>query len=291
LAISLTLKKSSSAFDKRIVRVGLEIDGDIVFFQDEDIRVSGEKFMSPTLSQCTVQISNLSREHRNFILTKSSPIISRNGGRNPSFLVVDVGRESYGTFRLFEGRVFTATVTPPPDIGITLRSLMQTAAGSLIGINSHGETAQLRGIAQSIADQNGLNLEFKAEDRMVANYAHSGALRMQMEKLQAVGGVSVFADAQTLFVIGYGEERGTTRFKINKENGMIGVPQATEEGVIVQTLLNPGLLIGGGVTIDSEVNPSVNGDGYNIWRMEFHAANRDYPFFYTLTCRQTIIGT
>lgn len=277
-----TRKPSKGAFDKRIVRVGLEIDGDFLQFEDLDIRIQGQKFGSPIANQCTIRISNLTRNQRNYILTRASPILLRKQQRNPVFVTVDVGRESYGTFRLFEGTVYTSTVTPPPDIGIVLRSLTQSEASGLIQSNSQGAVTQLRDIAQSIADQSGLILEFKATPKQIANYSFSGAISKQIEKLQQVGDIRAFVDNKTLVVMDKGTYRGTEKFLISKETGMVGVPQASESGVIVQTLINPSYQIGSGVEIQSMVNPSVNGSDYNIAQMHFDIANRDTPFFYTL---------
>lgn len=274
----------TDAFDPRIVRVGLEIDGDFLQFEDLDIRIQGQKFGNPIANQCTIKISNLNRDQRNYILTRASPVLLRKQQRTPVYVTVDVGRQSYGTFRLFEGTVYTSTVTPPPDIGIVLRSLTQSEASGLIQVNEQGSLRQLRDIAQSVADQCGLILEFKATSKQIANYTYSGPINKQIEKLQQVGNVRAFVDNKTLVVMDKDTYRGTQKFMISQQNGMVGVPQATESGVIVQTLIKPEYQIGSGVEIDSKVNPSVNGSDYNIAQMHFDIANRDTPFFYTLVC-------
>lgn len=272
----------TKAFDPRIVRVGVEIDGDIVFFEKEDIRIQGQKFGGPDMNLCTIKISNLTRDLRNYILTKATPIVLGAKERTPIKVTVDVGRESYGTFRLFEGECYTSTVTPPPDIGIVLRSLTQSFASGLIQSNSHAPVAQLRTIAQSIADQNGLALEFKATPKQIGNYSFTGAINKQIDKLQQCGDVRAFVDNKTLVVMDKNTFRGTEKFDLNLDTGMVGVPQATESGVIVRMLINPSIQIGGGVKIVSQINPSVNGENYNVAQMTFDIANRDDPFYYTL---------
>lgn len=274
----------TEAFDPRIVRVGLEIDGDITFFEGLDIRIQGQKFFGPETNVCAVKISNLTQEHRNFILSKSSPIVGKKGARTPSRMLVDVGRESYGTFRLFQGEVWSSTVTAPPDIGIVLNSLTNNLASGLISVNSQGAVTQLEDIAKSIAKQNGLILEFKAKPKQIANYSFTGAIGKQIEKLQLVGDVRVCVDNGTLIVVDKDGFRGTGKTLISAETGMVGVPQATESGAVVQMLANPSIQLGSRVEIVSQVNPSVNGSDYAVSQITFDIANRDVPFFYTMLC-------
>ena len=80
-------------------------------------------------------------------------------------------------------------------------------------------------------------------------------------------------------VNGNNQDRG---FILNMQNGMVGLPQATESECLAQMLVRPDVQIGDLVTIDSAINPSVNGK-YRISQMAFDIANRDTPFFYTLT--------
>ena len=270
----------SSAFDPRIVRVGLQIGDDFQLFEGLDIRMSGQKFASPTMNQCTVKISNLTRDHRHFILTKATPMAI---ARTPILMTVDVGRESYGTFRLFEGEVYVSTVTPPPDIAITLVSLTNSFALGLIAANSQGPMTSIETIAKSIADANGLTLIFKATNRQIANFQHSGAIAKQVGKLAMIGDVRAWVDNKQLFVIdkdGYADD---TQFNLSIDTGMVGVPQATQSGVIAQMLVHPGISVGQKVGIKSQINPAVNGDSYFLSSVHFDIANRDVPFWYTLT--------
>jgi hypothetical protein len=273
----------TKAFDPRIVRVGLETEDDIIYFEDEDIRIQGQKFAGPTFGFCSVRLSNLTRDLRNYLLTKSSPVLYRNRERAPTFMTVDVGRESYGTFRLFEGNVYTSSVTQPPDIGITFRSLTHNFGTSVIQSNSQTAYADLRTIAQSIADQNGLTLEFKATSKMIKNYSFTGGIAKQVWKLQQVGDIRCTIDNKTLVVIDKNTYRGSEKFRLNINTGMVGVPQASEMGVQVRMLINPSIQILGGVILESQINPSVNGEDYNIAQITYDIANRDNPFFYNLS--------
>src|SRR6478609_2387546 len=108
----------TSAFDPRLVRVGIETADDTIVLDGLDIRAQGQIFFSPTNNVCNLRISNLTKELRNYILSRSTPYKTQNNqAGTPAKVFLDVGRQSYGTFRLFEGLVYTSSVTPPPDIG------------------------------------------------------------------------------------------------------------------------------------------------------------------------------
>lgn len=276
----------TSAFDSRIVRVSLEINGDITVLEGLDIRASGRKYASPINNECTVRISNLTEAQKNFILTKASPIINRKGGKRAVNLYLDVGRESYGTFRLFGGGVLATGATQPPDISITLQSINNNYATSLIGMNSFGAVVPLKTVAQKIADQNGLTLEYKvstANNKNIGSYAFAGALAKQVLKLSEAGNVNAFVDNDKLVVIDINQIRSPKIIILNSDTGLVGVPQANEAGCIVQCLINNEIELCSGITVESKINPAVNGS-YKILQINFELANRDTPFFYTLVC-------
>lgn len=271
----------ADAFDPRLVRVGIQVENDFIQLEGLDIRANGSLLASPTASTCTVKVSNLTKDYRNFILSKATPqLISE---RSPVFITLDIGRQSYGLFRLFEGTCYASGVTQPPDIGVILQSVNQSAAIGLMGTNSQNGMTQFRTICQSVATQLKLVLDFKATDRMIANYNFTGSVKKQLEKLQNVGDVRAFIDNKVLVVIDKNKTRSASNFVINMENGMVGVPQSTQSGATVQILARPDIRLGDGVTLESKINPSVNGSNYYVAKIDYNIANRDNPFFYTLT--------
>ena len=270
----------TSAFDNRLVKVGLQIGNDFLVFEDLDIRIHGQKFASEIMNQCTVKISNLTRDHRNFILTTATPMKVE---KTPIAMTVDVGRESYGTFRLFEGVAFVSSVTPPPDIGIILTGLTNCFQIGLVVANSQNPQAPLSVIAKSIADANGLVLKFKAKERNIANFQHTGGAARQIDNLAMIGDVRVSIDNNTMTVFDKDAYADDEVFDLNINTGMIGIPQATQTGAMAQMLVSPAIKLGGKLNLKSQINPAVNNDGYRIDAIDFDICNRDNPFLYTLT--------
>lgn len=274
-----------TTLNKRIVRVGIEkSDGDFIFFEDLDIRCQGEKWAGPESSMARIQISNLTREQKNFILTVASPMqINVTGRRTPLMVTLDVGRENvFEPFRLFQGYCYASYVTMPPDIGIVLESTVQSLAASTMMDMNWGALANISTIAASVASTYGLTLNFTATDKKVANFHYTGGLQDALNKLAMSGLVTVFVDNTVLYVADKGKKAGeASPFELNISSGMVGIPEVCETGVNARCLIRPEIQLGGEITVMSDINPAVNGN-YLASHIKYEIANRDDPFWYEM---------
>lgn len=276
----------TGAFNPRVIIVGIQISGVWHYFQDLDIRIQGQKFWNGTSAFCTIRISNMPRDLRNLLLTSASPILVKGG--KPANVTIDVGRIVGGTFRLFQGTCYTSTVTPPPDIGIVLRTLDSSALASAIQPNSLGPLTRLSTVAQYIAQQTGNILDFDiatggGTDINIANVSYPANTNDLIPYLRTLAPISANADNGVLVVRtanGFNRNRG---FVLSQNTGMVGIPQANESGCIAQMLVQGNVQIGDQIQIQSTVNPSVNNTPFQVSQIAFDIANRDTPFFYTLT--------
>lgn len=270
-----------SAFDTRIVQVSIQFEDGIQTFQGLSIYATGQKFLAATQNQCEFKIFNLTKEQRNYILTRTSPYQLQ---RQPIRMFLDVGRESYGTFRLFDGFVWTSNITQPPDIGIILTAITNNFATGVILSNTQSSVTQLRVVAQTIADNNGLKLDFQATDRQIDNYAYNGSAGFQINSLNEIGGIIASVDQGTLTVINAGQPLSGGARVLSAATGMVGIPQITQKGIVVKMMLDNTIQLNKLVSVESEVLPAANGD-YIVEKIVFEVASRDQPFFYTLDCR------
>lgn len=273
----------SSAFDQRLVKVNLDINGEMVTFEGLNIYASGRKFAGAIMAQCDAKIFNLTRDQKNYILTKATPLTIPGQSRTPIKMSIDVGRESYGTFRMFEGDVLACGATQPPDIGIFLKGLANNFLATVsVGVTQSAVTT-LSTIAKQTADSLGLKLDFQATDKNIDNYSFTGSALRPIDKLEQMGGVQAFTDNGSLIVIDSDKAKAGAPRLIDSANGMVGVPQVTDYGVVVKVMIDNSIQLGGNVVIRSEINPAVNGS-YKVIQMNFEIANREDPFWYTLSC-------
>lgn len=263
--------------DPRIVEVGIEVRGQLKLYRDLQITASGTKFANGNQNTCDVTIFNLDRDTQDYIVTETSPW---NLNRTPKQLVINAGRVSYGTSRIFTGNIISATpATDPPDIGLTIKALMSDyQKGTIVSRNQPGNT-QLSKVAQGIAQDLGLPLNFQAAERMIANYNFSGASIKQVDLLGQLGNINAFVDDGELVVKDADTMlAGRTRI-ISAESGMIGIPKTTELGVSVKFLLDNTTKLGGALDLRSVRYPSLNGI-YIIYQLAFDIASRDTPFYW-----------
>lgn len=262
--------------DPRIVRVGIEVDGVAKVYEGLNITATGTKFANANQNECEVKITNLSKATRDYILSETSPF---NANRTPKRLFVEAGRVSYGATRLFQGEITAATPSQPPDITITLKALTGNYAKGDIVARTGGLSTPLSVLSRRVADDLGLALQFEAREKLIANYAFSGANIKQVDALGGSGGVSVFVDDGVLIV----KERALPlagRLRVlNVDSGLIGIPEVTERGIKVRFLLDNRTVLGGALRLESVIYPSVNGE-YTIYKLGFQVASRDTPFYW-----------
>ena len=269
-----------SAFDGRLVSLTIQApEGKRTFNQDFSIQASGCKYANAIPGQLQVRIFNLTREMQNYILTEASPMARSGEKVTPINVSLDIGRESTGLFRFYDGYAFQCGMTQPPDIGIMLRALTNSLqAGVLMGASSP-QQATLQGIAHNIAANNNLTLSFQSTqgEKLINNWSVSGSLQQQIESLGMAGGVYVFVDGNTLVVMDTGKTRDDSNILISAETGMVGIPQVMELGVMVRVMVNPAIKVGCGVTIESQLNTTANRK-YWVEKLHNEITSRDTPF-------------
>ncbi|POP42319.1 hypothetical protein CHU32_03535 [Superficieibacter electus] len=266
----------AAEIDPRVVVVGIEIGGQIQQFSDLAISASGTKFANPNQNECTVKITNLKKSTRNYLITETSPF---NQNKTPKRLYLYVGRQSTGTRLLYIGDITSAVPSQPPDIALTVKSKTAQSQKGVIIAQSNGKQEQLSTISQQAAGRMGLKLNFQATDKNIANYAFSGAALKQTERLQAAGDVDVFVDDDQLIVKDSGIPLSGSVRVLDKDSGMIGIPELTEKGVKVKFLLDQQTTLGSELRITSEMNPAANGS-YTITKLNFDIASHDTPFYF-----------
>lgn len=267
---------TAAPLDPRILQIGIEVNGALKTYEGLAATASGTKFANPLEDECEVRIINLSSDTRAHILTEANPL---NANRTPKRLIIDAGRKSTGTARLFFGDITAVQISQPPDITLTVKAKTGQAQKGMVVARSAPALSGLKDIAGQVAKDLGATLDFQAQDKRVGNYSHSGPALSQVRKLSEAGDVDAYLDGNTLVVKG-GNVPLTGRLCIlDKDSGMIGIPEITEQGVKVKYLLDNQTTLGGALRILSKLNPAANGD-YCIYKLAFEVANRDTPWYW-----------
>lgn len=266
--------------DRRVIRVGIEIAGRINWYDGLRVKASGTKYANPLQNDCSLTISGLSMAVRDRLLTDTSPY---NPSPTPRRLIIDAGRESYGTFRLFIGDITSAEPGPPPDVDLVIKAKTENAQAMNVAAVSFGASARVSNIAQQVAKEIGVGLLFEAADKNVANWSFTGPALKLVRRLEEMGGVRAFIDDDLLIVKDAGSViRGAVRV-LNLDSGLVGIPKATEKGLDVTFLIDRETKLGGMLRLDSRMNKALNGD-YSIDQLKFDVASHEDSFFYQAQC-------
>lgn len=264
------------AIDQRILRIGVEVSGQMNWYEGLQMTARGSKLVSDVQNQCSVTITNLSAAVRNFILTETSPF---NKNRTPKKLIVEAGRVSTGTARLFVGDITSSSPTQPPDIGLSLQAQTGAFKKGEVVARSGQAREKLSALAERIgADVEAETVVFEAQDKFIANYSFSGASLRQVNALAEAGGVDAYLDDQTLVVKDRGKPLRNRTKVLDNSSGMIGIPEATERGVKVRILFDLETDLGGQIDLTSELNPALDGS-YTIFKIDFDLASRDTAWY------------
>lgn len=267
-------------FDPRIVQIGIEIAGETVYFSGLDITAQGTRFGSEVNSECQIRIDNLTKEHRDYILTRTNKFSSLYLNP-PIHITVKAGRKSYATTLpvIYYGMVTKSGLTQPPDIGIILQCITSYDQALNTVSYSSGPEITLKSLAQKAADDLGVDLVFQATDKKINNFTHSGPALNYIGELSEVANVNVTIDNKSLIIIDEGVPILGPIKEISQATGMIGIPEFIDSGVRVKYLLDNNTSLFQTVNIKSILNPSIDGT-YRLYKLGFDIATRQTPFYW-----------
>lgn len=272
----------ADAFDPRIVRVGIEVQGKLRIYEGLAINIQVQKFCNPLQNEAQVQIANLSKEVRDYILTETSPY---NRNRTRKRCVIWAGRQSFGASQIYSGDIFEATVSQPPDIVLTVKCKTGWfLKGSMMSFGLPS-VATLSDVAKQTAVGMGLPLQFEATNKNISNYTYTGSAAKGVDSLGALGAVDAYVDDDKLIVKDKNKPLNNTGNTLSIDTGLIGIPEPNDQGVRIKYLFDPYSKLGGQITLKSQLNPSLSGS-YIIYKLSYDLASRDTAFYCIADCRR-----
>ncbi len=276
----------ATGLDPRLLRISLEINGQLKSYEGLAMSASGTKFANANQNECEVKITNLDEATRNYLLTESSPF---NKDKKRKLIRVEAGRVSTGYSLVFEGDITSAVGGQPPDITMTLKAATgDHAKGTIVARSMGGEggTVQLQNVAARIAQDLGLTLNFQATPKLISNFSYTGSAAKQVELLGQYGRVNAYVDDGALVVKDWNVPLAGRIRLVNMDTGMVGIPEFTETGIKVKMLYDNQTVLGGALRVQSKLNPAANGD-YTVSKLSFELTSRDTSFYYIAEATRT----
>lgn len=264
--------------DPRLLRVGIEVNGKVNVYEGLAITAKGYKSGSFVQNECTITIANLDKSTRDYLMTEGNPF-TRNRDNTWPKIIVECGRESFGYFVLFKGDITSVGSSQPPDITTTIRALtLNHFKGSMVSHTAKPNTP-VSEVAQQVADDMGLSLQFSATDKLVSNWNYTGAAAKQIQKLYYFGDYDAYVDDDILVVNDRSKTLPASIRELSPQSGLLGKPEFIDNGVRVKFFVDNYTRVGTRLRLKSDIYPAVNGD-YKIFKLSFDVANRDNPFYY-----------
>lgn len=265
--------------DPRLLRVGIEVNGKLNVYSGLAITAQGYKSGSPIQNECNITIANLDKPTRDFLLTEGSPY-NKIRTTKRSKIIVEAGRESFGYFVLYRGDIVSVGLSQPPDITVSIRALTANFFKGEIVSNTSKPNTPVSQIAQQVADDMGLSLQFNVEvDKLVSNWNYTGAAEKQIQKLYYLGDYDAYIEDDRLVVNDRSKTLPGTIRRLSQDSGLLGIPEFIDNGVRVRFFVDNYTRVGSLLRLESDIYPSANGD-YKIVKLSFDVANRDNPFYF-----------
>lgn len=267
------------AIDPRIMQVNIQIGDREIIYNDLAISATGTKFSNANQGNAIITIANVDNDVRDFILTEGTPFL-RDRQQARKRISVFSGRVSTGLSLVHTGNIFRATISNPPDQIISIRSIQQQAAKGNIIQNNFAGMVPLRTIAEQISSDIELANDpvIEADDINIADYSFSGSATEQIKKLNELINISAWIDNDTLYITNTNTPLTQFSRTITPRNGMVGIPQPTEQGIKVKMMYDNRVVTGSQLTVESERYPSLSGQ-YLIYKLSYTLTNRDVPFY------------
>lgn len=239
------------------------------------ILASGVKFANPMQDECRLSIANLSENIRNQLLTQ---LTNFNYNQARKSMALYAGRVSTGLFLLYSGDITDCRPSQPPDITLSIQCKTAQFYKLDVLAQANAVSAPLSQIAAQVAKSMDLTVQFEAMDKQIENYCYTGSVAKQVNALNDLGSLDCYIDGKILVVKDRGAALKNNRYAINADNGMIGIPEPTDWGVSVRSLLVPNARIGCGIDVVSKKNPLLNG-AYTTYKIAFQIASHEVPFY------------
>jgi hypothetical protein len=274
-------QNSVTKFDPRILTLELEFDGNSVVYEGPmDISITGSKTVTAMQNSATVTISNLTKENRDYILSNCNQNLASNFRVRRARIMA--GRESFGVWKVFQGDIVAASVSQPPDIKLTLKCLTNAVDRSQWWAFSNTSGKTVRQLVEETAAV--MNLSYRIDQavdaaKVIPHFTFNGPAAAMIIRLSELANLRVYCDDDTIVVTNWDSGLSNTIVEVNKDSGMIGIPEFTEYGIRVRTFADRNIVLGGAIRLMSEMIPVMNGD-YVITRIDYSLTTRAQDFYY-----------
>lgn len=174
-------------------------------------------------------------------------------------VTLEAGDAVNGMFIVFQGTIYNAYADfgSAPDVAFRVTAQGSGAAAvAPVAATSYQGAVDINTICKGLSAQMGLKFESNVGAINIADPYYSGSAYNQAQRACRAAGVSLCIDNGTLAIFPKFGARAGGMADINPQNGMIGYPAFTQDGLRVQTIFNPSIVFNGKVKVTSSLKPA-----------------------------------
>lgn len=275
-----------NSWGNKFVKVSVNMASGVAYvFRDFAVKIDVDKKGAPDMPSATVEIKGLKLE----TMEQLTSLTFLKNARQNNILVIEAGYQEDNLSKIFQGEITKACAdfNSVPDVVFVIESKSGSypavKAQSPISVTGDQPAAEIIG---QLAKEINYNFENNGVTASVQNCVLNGS---PIEKIKTVANMvnaDLIIDDNTIVITPKGEARENKGgFTLNKDNGLIGYPNFTEEGIEAVCFFNPNLQIGAVVNLETivpkatgqwkvtELNHTleINGSSEAMWRTSFSA--------------------
>jgi hypothetical protein len=284
----MTLTKRRISFKFELGQGSFGADGSDTF-EVSGVRASAliEKTGGVDMTYASLKIYGLPPDVMNKLTLLGKPLVD---GRNNK-VTVSAGDDEKGMAVVFVGTIAEAWVDPraAPQVAFIVSAFsgLIEALKPVPPVSFKG-TVDAALVVSGIAQQTGYGFENSGVNVQIADPYLSGTALEQLQKIARAGDFNCIIDDITIAIWPKGSTRKAEELLVSPATGMVGYPMRTENGIEIETLFNPSVVFGAGVTVESSLTPAKG--RWTIFRVahDIEAETPEGKWFTTLEC--SILG-
>lgn len=287
--------RSNWSIPKRFLRLTLyegQKDSKVLnrLTEDMSVKFNTSESVSGALNEANIVLSGLQVEKMFYLATSTTQWIKN---WRPNRIIIEAGYENRHGI-VFDGSVIKGTPNlESADYSITLKAMSLFSDLTEPRSYSYEGQVPVRQIAKSLADDLGLKLVdgLKDDTITVSNYN----LRNQnsvsgLRQLAQMTGLEIYSSKGRLYIKRPGENIPSGKIITLTSKDIIGVPQPTETGVIINVRLNSSIVSGQIVKVDSLKYTQLKSYEFFVSTLSHSADTRGNDWYTRLNLTKTGLG-
>lgn len=249
-----------------------------------NLQFSVTKSMGAVMNEADITIYNLAMEDIEYLTTFTSQWIAYSKRKR---LRIFAGYKDTGVGLIFDGDIIEALPSSPPDIALKCKARSGAYGNCTMISQSITDAISVKDLLKQAEQWTGLTVkDTSTTTRKVNGFYYTGSVTQLIGQLNDIPDIIAYEDDGSLCVVDRKNvDIGTQTRLLNKESGLIGVPQPDAIGIKATMLLDPSIKIGQRIKIESSLIPACNGV-YTIYELKHHGELRGSDFCTDITARR-----